>query len=762
MYRLIPLLIAHISPKWYNKKIEKVQSTFHMDIKNKIQTLLNNKNFYLGISAAVTVVAVIIMAIYFGSGALFKGYTPLVTYKCAANPNSVSAGQQNQVTWSAYNILPLPGGTKVGSIFENLGTTSVSTNDFKDYYAIYPANTPAGTITATAHINSTTSVTCQLKINPVQYPECTPGQTTQQTCPNGTDKKTSTCGSEGYWGAWSPQTCPTSWPECTPGQTTQQTCSNGTTKQTSTCDSEGYWGAWNPQTCQIIIPKLPIIQNECTPGQTTQQTCSNGTTKQTSTCDSEGYWGAWNPQNCPTGGTECTAGATTKITCPNGTDKLTSTCDNGYWGPWVPQNCPSSGGTECTPNTKQTRLCPNGTNTQTSTCSSSGTWGSWSPDCPTTTTATGTTSTFNNLQLSESLLPEKEMVTCNISPETIAPKYNERITARCTLMSPSAQVKTPMLTAKIIKGSFDPVKGIGSKEEIVKSYFDDQLTAQGGISITWDGKKYGQPVADGDYTFIIAARLNKQYNYNYFLKNFKVTSEQPKAAVQTETTTTTTTTEQPQTETKTEQPTQTVQPEVAQPEPREASKCPGVYYCTDIKGHWAEQYFRDAQDKCIITGYADGTCQPDKFITRFQAVKILVSLVSHPWSCYDADCGTPFIDLVIPMGSWVRPAYEAGISRGFGQYFLPNRSLTRAEAFAMIVRAFTQKLKPYSGCYSPNCGAGHPNNLFIDITDSWSGKYIRALWDAGLVKGKEPNIVDPYGYITRAEFLKTAISAAAL
>ena len=199
MYRLIPLLIAHISPKWYNKKIEKVQSTFHMDIKNKIQTILNNKNFYLGVSAAVTIIAVVIMAIYFGSGSLFKGFTPLTTYKCAANPDNVSAGQQNKVTWSAYNILPLPNGTKVASIFENLGTTSVSTNDFKDYYAIYPANTPAGTITATAHINSTTSVTCQLKINPVQYPECTPGQTTQQTCPNGTDKKTSTCGSEGYW-----------------------------------------------------------------------------------------------------------------------------------------------------------------------------------------------------------------------------------------------------------------------------------------------------------------------------------------------------------------------------------------------------------------------------------------------------------------------------------------------------------------------------------------------------------------------------------
>ena len=170
-----------------------------MDIKNKIQSLLNNKNFYLGISGAVTVVAVIIMAIYFGSGALFKGSIPIITYKCIANPDTITTGQQNKVTWSAYNILPLPGGTKVGSIFENLGTTSVSiSSDFKDYYAVYPANTAAGTITATAHINSTTSVTCQLKVNPAQYPECTPGQTTQQTCSNGTDKRTSTCDSEGY------------------------------------------------------------------------------------------------------------------------------------------------------------------------------------------------------------------------------------------------------------------------------------------------------------------------------------------------------------------------------------------------------------------------------------------------------------------------------------------------------------------------------------------------------------------------------------
>ncbi|MCL4440834.1 MAG: S-layer homology domain-containing protein [Firmicutes bacterium] len=368
---------------------------------------------------------------------------------------------------------------------------------------------------------------------------------------------------------------------------------------------------------------------------------------------------------------------------------------------------------------------------------------------------------FNNMQISDSLKDEQELITCNGGPDTFSAKQNESISVRCTLLSTNTTVKKPLLTAKIVKGAFDPANGIASKNDIIKNFMDDLATDQGAVSLTWNGKRYGQPVDPGEYTFIMAARLSKDYNYNYFLKKFSVTEESARAPAATEPTIQA---PQEQVSTINQQPAPAQQPQVEQPTiaPPEPSKCPGVNYPSDIKGHWAEALIKTAVDDCKSTGFADGTWRPDRNITRFEAVKLIVAEIGQPKSCYDADCGTPFVDLSMSMGPWVRAAWDMNISKGFGIYFLPNRPVSRAEAAAMIVRAFPQKLQTFRGCYTPNCGAGHPNNLFVDIYDSWSGKYIRALWDKGLIKGTGPYMFEPDRAITRAEFLKLVMSAKAL
>ena len=44
---------------------------------------------------------------------------------------------------------------------------------------------------------------------------------------------------------------------------------------------------------------------------------------------------------------------------------------------------------------------------------------------------------------------------------------------------------------------------------------------------------------------------------------------------------------------------------------------------TDWEGHWAEEHIRWAMDKGLMTGYEDGTWQPDKPVTRAELAAVL-------------------------------------------------------------------------------------------------------------------------------------------
>ena len=44
---------------------------------------------------------------------------------------------------------------------------------------------------------------------------------------------------------------------------------------------------------------------------------------------------------------------------------------------------------------------------------------------------------------------------------------------------------------------------------------------------------------------------------------------------------------------------------------------------TDWEDHWAEEHIRWAMDKGLMTGYEDGTWQPDKPVTRAELAAVL-------------------------------------------------------------------------------------------------------------------------------------------
>ncbi len=177
----------------------------------------------------------------------------------------------------------------------------------------------------------------------------------------------------------------------------------------------------------------------------------------------------------------------------------------------------------------------------------------------------------------------------------------------------------------------------------------------------------------------------------------------------------------------------------------EESACKGHYYPTDINGHWAEIYIRRLYDLCIVEGYAsEGLFKPDQDITRAELVKMaLYSKGIQPnTGCYDTDCGSPFMDLEMWQGQWIRPAWDRHIVQGYSPtQFMPDKAITRAEAVKVILATYG---------YGP---INTTKSYFNDVT-GWSVGWIEEAHIIGLVQGVGNGNFDPERPITRAEAAK--------
>jgi hypothetical protein len=310
------------------------------------------------------------------------------------------------------------------------------------------------------------------------------------------------------------------------------------------------------------------------------------------------------------------------------------------------------------------------------------------------------------------------------------------------------------VNAFVTKGDYDPKQNT-AEVAIVKQFLTDEPQPAQTLVITWSGiNDYDSAVENGEYTLVVSAVPSKLYEPDYSILKFTVTDAPLPQPTQEEITTTNAQTEVTGSDT---QPTSHSADEEEQAPP-EPSKCPGVNYPTDIKNHWAENFIKTSYDECLLTGYRDGTFRPDQDITRAESVKLVMAANSiQPKVCFDNDCGSPYTDLDTWQGPWVRPAWDIKVAEKTGTKFEPNRPITRAEAASVVVKGFKFPIPAF--CYTANCGAGFPDNFFIDIKQAWQGPYIRSLWDKKVVQGTEPGMFEPNRPITRAELTKMVVSS---
>jgi LPXTG-site transpeptidase (sortase) family protein len=159
-------------------------------------------------------------------------------------------------------------------------------------------------------------------------------------------------------------------------------------------------------------------------------------------------------------------------------------------------------------------------------------------------------------------------------------------------------------------------------------------------------------------------------------------------------------------------------------------------------------------DLGVISGYSDGTFQPDKTITRAEAAKILMATIK-PQSAIDESQNSldsnstpsPFPD--VGNGEWYAPyvslASQNGIVNGYPDgFFRPEKTINMAEGLKMIFQA-------YGADATRARFVEHP--LLLISPGDWFAIYFEYAYNHNLINREK--FYDPAQAMTRGEFVET-------
>ncbi|WP_019639227.1 PQQ-binding-like beta-propeller repeat protein [Paenibacillus fonticola] len=161
----------------------------------------------------------------------------------------------------------------------------------------------------------------------------------------------------------------------------------------------------------------------------------------------------------------------------------------------------------------------------------------------------------------------------------------------------------------------------------------------------------------------------------------------------------------------------------------------------DIAGHWAESYIQRAASKGIVSGYPDGSFEPNRPLTRVEFAVMLAGALKLEGEA----AALAFTDHD-QIGEWanqgVAQVLQAGIIKGYEDgSFRPNTHITRAEMAAMITRAL--QLQPDTDVSTSFADDG--------AIPQWAKGAVEAIRELGLVAGRGENHFVPNDTATRVE-----------
>lgn len=180
----------------------------------------------------------------------------------------------------------------------------------------------------------------------------------------------------------------------------------------------------------------------------------------------------------------------------------------------------------------------------------------------------------------------------------------------------------------------------------------------------------------------------------------------------------------------------------------------GTHTFSDIEKHWAKGYIETLAAKQLVKGMTETAYRPNEQMTRAQFAVLLVRALALPHETYDgrfADVkGTEWFN----KNGELAAAVKLGIIQGkTANTFAPNEPITRAQAAVMIGRALKLSFVGYDEA---------TNDKTKKVTDfrdakqlpTWAKQAIEAVYQAGIMQGRDNGSFDPTSHMTRAEMAK--------
>nr|WP_306813095.1 S-layer homology domain-containing protein [Paenibacillus soyae] len=165
-----------------------------------------------------------------------------------------------------------------------------------------------------------------------------------------------------------------------------------------------------------------------------------------------------------------------------------------------------------------------------------------------------------------------------------------------------------------------------------------------------------------------------------------------------------------------------------------------LFHFADLGGHWSESAVYEAAASGFVSGYSDGTFQPERKVTRAEfTVMLAKSLGSAPGerTAFADDSGLP---------EWARGYIAAAAAEGWisgyaDGTFRPDRLMSREEMTVVAMRA---------------AGLPAAAEAETDFTDDetisdWASGFVAAAVKQGIVAGKGDGTFQPGGDSTRAQ-----------
>ena len=154
---------------------------------------------------------------------------------------------------------------------------------------------------------------------------------------------------------------------------------------------------------------------------------------------------------------------------------------------------------------------------------------------------------------------------------------------------------------------------------------------------------------------------------------------------------------------------------------------------------WAGDYIYDCASAGIITGYPDGTFLPDGSLTRAEAAAIIARTFGLSSDTSESSFWDITSDYLWAV-QYIEACVDAGIINGYADgTFLPGQNVTRAEMAKMIAAACGLSAAASAGSFS-DVSASH-----------WALQYIEACYEEGIITGYTDGTFLPENNVSRAE-----------